>query len=431
MSELLPLPPLSHYMDVVEPATTTSTTTTTKTSKRLKRSATLASRFKPTTEKPTSSLLQRSFSVSATTKAPVPAPAMPEPLRQEGHWDDTSPWEMYFDPNYTFFGGKVLDPRQRQRQQEVLKTMALHDYYLHLHPPPSAGASTAADQLQQPSLPYTVMDAVHQHHYTSLVDLSKTLLPPPPPLPCKDEEDLNPSPVSMQTMYYPADSSSPTTQENDDDKTMSHKDHQARLALLQAIRTESYHPPMVKKKKKQNKPQQTSVAAATVVAGEKVSHHHHRRYRDPSRYIWMETPSPTEKEKTQSSSTFDLTSFQETGQVSSAHQPNAAKLTTNTDNERRYRTSFLYFVFGFLFPPVWVIGALYTPPDHQQAYQSSHGRRIDLMWKRACRMAFALFTFGLLVMVVIVLALNPGALGWRTSRTDLNSAQQFIPVVAQ
>ncbi|ORZ06195.1 hypothetical protein BCR42DRAFT_473635 [Absidia repens] len=472
MSELLPLPPLSHYLDVAEPDTTSTTkkvtttntsasTTLPKTSKRLKRSATLASRFKHTAEKPTSSPVRRSFSVSATTKrpSPVPAAAMPAPLRQDAHWDDTSPWEMYFDPNYTFFGGKVLDPRQRQRQQEVLKAMALHDHYLHLHPPPSAGASTAADQLQQPSLPYTVMDAVHhqQQQYASLLDLSQArgrLLPPLPNNNADDNEE-NPSPMSIQTMYYPAESPTHDVNEHDDVqdghehhiRTMSHQDHQARLALLQAIRTESYHPAPMHASNAALVKQQTTIATtppqpASVVAATgggqsaaKVSHqqHQNRRYRDPSRYIWMETPSPTKKEKAQSASTFDLASLQEAGQVPLTQKPNQAThhSSTRSDNERRYRTSFLYFVFGFVFPPVWVIGALYTPPDNQQSYQSSHGRRIDLMWKRACRLAFALFTFGLLVMVVIILALNPGALGWRTSRTDLNSAQQFIPVVAQ
>ncbi|KAI8327658.1 hypothetical protein BC941DRAFT_446576 [Chlamydoabsidia padenii] len=90
------------------------------------------------------------------------------------------------------------------------------------------------------------------------------------------------------------------------------------------------------------------------------------------------------------------------------------------------RLSFLYFIFGFVFPPIWIIGALYTPPEKK--YQSSKGRRIDLMWKRASRLAFSIFVFALLVLLVAILALNPGALGWRTSRSDQNSAQKFIPI---
>ncbi|CDS11493.1 hypothetical protein LRAMOSA03756 [Lichtheimia ramosa] len=76
-----------------------------------------------------------------------------------------------------------------------------------------------------------------------------------------------------------------------------------------------------------------------------------------------------------------------------------------------YRHSFLYFAFGFLFPPLWIIGAMHVPPQHQ----SPEGQAIDLQWRRRCRNAFFLFIATVLVVLIIALVLKPASVGWRLS----------------
>ncbi|KAI7881649.1 hypothetical protein K492DRAFT_225040 [Lichtheimia hyalospora FSU 10163] len=76
-----------------------------------------------------------------------------------------------------------------------------------------------------------------------------------------------------------------------------------------------------------------------------------------------------------------------------------------------YRHSFLYFAFGFLFPPLWIIGAMHVPPQHQ----SPEGQAVDLQWRRRCRNAFFLFIATVLVVLIIALVLKPASVGWRLS----------------
>ncbi|KAI8072942.1 hypothetical protein BC940DRAFT_344288 [Gongronella butleri] len=86
---------------------------------------------------------------------------------------------------------------------------------------------------------------------------------------------------------------------------------------------------------------------------------------------------------------------------------------TEMDKKRRdpvkYRPSFLYFVFGFLFPPVWIMGALYrTKAEEDMA-------KADFLWKRRSRNAFLLFLVFLFILILCILILKPEALGWRFS----------------
>lgn len=87
----------------------------------------------------------------------------------------------------------------------------------------------------------------------------------------------------------------------------------------------------------------------------------------------------------------------------------------NQQQQRRkrppYRHSFLYFAFGFLFPPLWIIGAMHVPPQHQ----SPEGQAVDLQWRRRCRNAFFLFIATVLVVLIIALVLKPASVGWRLS----------------
>ncbi|KAI9487925.1 hypothetical protein BDB00DRAFT_792297 [Zychaea mexicana] len=75
------------------------------------------------------------------------------------------------------------------------------------------------------------------------------------------------------------------------------------------------------------------------------------------------------------------------------------------------RRSFLYFAFGFLFPPLWIIGALHVPPQRQ----NPGSQAVDLLWKRRSRNAFFIFIVTVLVILILTLVLKPASIGWRTS----------------
>lgn len=83
---------------------------------------------------------------------------------------------------------------------------------------------------------------------------------------------------------------------------------------------------------------------------------------------------------------------------------------------RKYgcRRSFLCFLFGFLFPPLWLLGAFYCSAYADQ--QTSASRRIDRVWRRRSRVAFGIFTIMLMIILVIVFVLNPQSIGWRQSK---------------
>ncbi|KAI8137019.1 hypothetical protein BJV82DRAFT_675276 [Fennellomyces sp. T-0311] len=77
------------------------------------------------------------------------------------------------------------------------------------------------------------------------------------------------------------------------------------------------------------------------------------------------------------------------------------------------RRSFLYFAFGFLFPPLWIVGALYVPPQRQHPGSQT----VDLLWKRRSRNAFFIFIVTVLVILILTLVLRPASIGWRTSNS--------------
>ncbi|KAG2211261.1 hypothetical protein INT47_006381 [Mucor saturninus] len=78
------------------------------------------------------------------------------------------------------------------------------------------------------------------------------------------------------------------------------------------------------------------------------------------------------------------------------------------------RRSFLCFLLGFLFPPLWLLGAFYF--SSQANRQSSASRRIDRIWRRRSRIAFGIFIISLMIVLVVVFVLNPDSIGWRQSK---------------
>ncbi|KAI7849738.1 hypothetical protein BDC45DRAFT_519907 [Circinella umbellata] len=81
------------------------------------------------------------------------------------------------------------------------------------------------------------------------------------------------------------------------------------------------------------------------------------------------------------------------------------------------RRSFLYFAFGFLFPPLWIIGALRVPSQRQHPGSQA----VDLLWKRRSRNAFFIFIVTVLVILILTLVLKPSSIGWRTSSSNIHN----------
>ena len=79
------------------------------------------------------------------------------------------------------------------------------------------------------------------------------------------------------------------------------------------------------------------------------------------------------------------------------------------------RRSFLCFLFGFIFPPLWLFGAFYISSHANK--QTSACRRIDHIWRRRSRIAFGIFTVFLMIILVIVFVLKPETVGWRLSKS--------------
>ncbi|KAL9541809.1 hypothetical protein PS6_010133 [Mucor atramentarius] len=78
------------------------------------------------------------------------------------------------------------------------------------------------------------------------------------------------------------------------------------------------------------------------------------------------------------------------------------------------RRSFICFMLGFLFPPLWLWGAFYISSYAQR--QTSASNRIDHIWRRRSRIAFGIFTITLMIILVIVFVLKPETVGWRQSK---------------
>ncbi|CAO3621569.1 unnamed protein product [Cunninghamella echinulata] len=413
--------------------------------------------------------LSSSPSVVTQQQLNQPLPALP------GNIND--PWEIYFDPNYTFFGGTLLDSRKHKQQYEILQAMAVQDYHLHLHPPSITTLSTSSfnqhlqqqqQQQQQPSLPIDIMNSVNDE--------------------MTQNNNKNKNKDKMKSISD--DNIIQQQQRQQQQPMVNEKEHYARLQLLKAIRAETYydltfpsstfnadhHPLVVLDQQQQPSTMLRNIKTHTI------SYQHRQRYRhlqqratsfsqpfssslnqslrhskkhikklekqdkDKDKNIMdyfyslsSSLPSFQQQHQNESEDTIknnQLFKLDDEKQVPLSHPPlplHQHHLNT-TLNHKKHSTTikkpsplpFFFFVSGFVCPPFWLIGAIYSRPEHH--YHSSEDRNKDLKWKKYSKVAFGLFTFLLLILLVILLLVNPGMLGWRQSDHDLHTAEKFVPI---
>ncbi|GAN10531.1 hypothetical protein MAM1_0366c10073 [Mucor ambiguus] len=92
--------------------------------------------------------------------------------------------------------------------------------------------------------------------------------------------------------------------------------------------------------------------------------------------------------------------------------------------KRKNRPTFLLFAYGFLFPPLWIIGALYNPSSSLQRTTSS--KKIDRKWKNYSRNAFFIFIVIVATVVVLILVLKPQTVGFRSSSDQIYQEERIV-----
>ncbi|KAI8074994.1 hypothetical protein BC940DRAFT_328598 [Gongronella butleri] len=469
-------------------------------------------------------------------------PAVKPIARIPGNFNE--PWEIYFDPNYTFFGGTLLDHQKKKHQMDMLHAMSIHGKYLHSHAPPSSNAiqsttttnaassSTSAPggpPSMEPTLPVQLMQQVHQQYCRdSLEKMHET-----------DVEEWHTPSTASPMHKVPAQSTAQdaldaiegdlerktskdaSSQDSElmpaPQKTMTARERHVRLKLLKLIRTSALEDNLsspfalseldttsmassaggnrsattpnsarsgsgqkraltlsfsplrslsMRRKSNHNDTNNAKNAKSHTLATLANNNNHHHRWHEKAEALKRHCQVSTsevdlfsqvyDEEKNSSYFTEEIPqgALLDGQRVSSANgRSNSssnnsssndhvcasagsasleAKSSTNGKGPARKRSltkcrlSFLYFVCGFLFPPLWIIGAMYTPPDKRR--QSPSGRRIDRMWKRCSRMALVSFSLGMVIILIAVLAFKPEALGWRKSWNDQNSAELYVPL---
>lgn len=86
------------------------------------------------------------------------------------------------------------------------------------------------------------------------------------------------------------------------------------------------------------------------------------------------------------------------------------------------RLSFLLFGFGFLVPPLWVIGALYSP----SIQKTSSCQKIDHKWRKYSRRALFVFLVLLAAIFVLLLAFKPQVVGFRNSNESRYEEERVV-----
>lgn len=402
------------------------------------------------------------------------------------------PWEIYFDPNYTFFGGTILDSRKHKQQYEILQAMAAQDLYLHLHPPfitpPSLSISSSSSLISsssllnhQPSLPTDIMKSVDDQIIQPKNNNNK------------DKHKLIASSLSIESQQQ--------QQKQLPVPMMDEKEHYSRLKLLKAIRAETYddltfpsstfnsdHHPLVMLHKMDTNTGKTATDQPPLLRNIKthtINYQHRQRYRHLQQRATSLYHSPYSYNNTNNHGTSLNQSLHQSKkhikklekqdkktnknpidyfysvslsnvsddtiknevlklddpekQLPISHPPlplhkhhlntsnhNHPAITSSAKESLTHQLSFFFFLFGFICPPLWLIGAIYTRPEHK--YKTSEDKDMDLKWKKYSKIALGLFIFILLILLVILLLSNPGALGWRQSSHDQIAAERFVPV---
>ncbi|CAO3610963.1 unnamed protein product [Cunninghamella blakesleeana] len=440
------------------------------------------SKLKFPTPPPKNTQLKMTTALQQQNRMNQPLPELP------GNIND--PWEIYFDPNYTFFGGTVLDSRKHKQQYEILQAMAAQDLHLHLHPPfitpPSLSTSSSSSLIssssllnQQPTLPTDIMNSVDDQIIQTKTNNGK------------DKQKMIASSLSIENYHQQKQLPLPMIDE---------KEHCARLNLLKAIRAETYnvptfpsstfntdHHPVVMLHKLDPNVEATTNQPPLLrnIKTHTINYQHRQRYRHlqqkatslhqlPSSFT---NPDNNGRSLNQSlhqskkhikqlekqdkktnknpidyfysvslSNESDATIKNEVSRLDDpekhlpiSHPPlplhkhhlntsnhNHPAITSSAKESLTHQLSFFFFLFGFVCPPLWLIGAIYTRPEHK--YKTSEDKDMDLKWKKYSKIALGLFVFILLILLVILLLVNPGALGWRQSTHDQISTGNYVPV---
>ncbi|KAK4512361.1 Translationally-controlled tumor protein [Mucor velutinosus] len=103
---------------------------------------------------------------------------------------------------------------------------------------------------------------------------------------------------------------------------------------------------------------------------------------------------------------------------------NQASKQDLADIKRKNRPTFLLFAYGFLFPPLWIIGALYSPSRSLQRTASS--KKIDQKWKNYSRNAFFVFIVIVATIIVLILVLKPQTVGFRSSGDQIYPEERIV-----
>ncbi|KAI8091383.1 uncharacterized protein B0P05DRAFT_527262 [Gilbertella persicaria] len=94
------------------------------------------------------------------------------------------------------------------------------------------------------------------------------------------------------------------------------------------------------------------------------------------------------------------------------------------ETKRKNRPSFLLFACGFLFPPLWIMGALYTPST--SIPRTAASKLIDEKWKKYSRNALFILLLLMVGVFILVATLKPHILGFRNSNENGYQADRVV-----
>ncbi|OBZ81927.1 hypothetical protein A0J61_10023 [Choanephora cucurbitarum] len=106
------------------------------------------------------------------------------------------------------------------------------------------------------------------------------------------------------------------------------------------------------------------------------------------------------------------------------NKPEERSIDEPLETRRKNRTSFVLFAFGFLFPPLWIVGTFYSPSSAKPRTVVS--KTIDEKWKKYSRNALCVLLLAFLSSFVLVATLKPKLLGFRNSNEKAYQADRVV-----
>ncbi|KAI8355693.1 hypothetical protein BD560DRAFT_492186 [Blakeslea trispora] len=94
------------------------------------------------------------------------------------------------------------------------------------------------------------------------------------------------------------------------------------------------------------------------------------------------------------------------------------------ETRRKNRTSFMLFAFGFLFPPLWIVGTFYSPSS--SVPRTVVSKEIDRKWKKYSRNSLFVLLFAIASSFVLIATLKPKLLGFRNSNEKAYQADRVV-----